>query len=92
MERVRDQIRLVSLIDEIICKEAISAAANKYENVAKIEELAPKAEKILAEAGCNFGASLHTFTSNWKITKACIASILLMVYETRITGTKSNKD
>ena len=56
-----------------------------------MEELAPKAAKPLAEAGYTVGASPHEFTSSWKITKVCIASILSVVYKTICADTKSNK-
>ena len=57
-----------------------------------MKELAPTTEKVLIEAGYNVGANLGEFTSNGTITKECIASILLVVYETIILDAKAKKD
>ena len=55
------------------------------------KKLAPKSEKLLVEVGYTVGASTHEFTSSQNITKAYIASILLVVHETRTADTKSKK-
>ena len=57
-----------------------------------MKELAPTAAKLLIEAGYTVGANLDEFNSGRTITKGCIASMLLVVYETIILDAKAKKD
>ena len=57
-----------------------------------MKQLAPTAAKLLIEAGYTVGADLGEFTSGRTITKGCIASMLLVVYEKIISDAKANKD
>ena len=57
-----------------------------------MKELAPKVTNILIEAGYTVGANLGEFISGRTITKGCIASMILVVYETIISDTKAKKD
>ena len=57
-----------------------------------MKKLAPTAAKVLIEAGYTVGANLGEFTSGRTITKGCIASMLLVVYETIIPDAKAKKE
>ena len=49
-------------------------------------------QNLLIEAGSTVGANLGEFTSGRTITKGCIASMLLVVYEKIISDAKAKKD
>ena len=48
MDRVRDKLQLVSSIDEIIRKDAITAAAKKDEHASKTKKACAKIRKTLS--------------------------------------------
>ena len=56
-----------------------------------MKELAPTAEKLLIEAGYTVGANIGEFTSGRTIIKGCVASMILVVYETIISDSKAKK-
>ena len=56
-----------------------------------MKELAPIAAKLLIEDGYTVGTDLGVFTSGRTIRKGCITSMLLVVYEKRISYAKEKK-
>ena len=57
-----------------------------------MKDLAPTAANFLIGDVYIVGADLGEFTSGRNITKGCIAYMLLVVYETRISDAKAKKD
>ena len=57
----------------------------------KIKELAPTSGKFLVNATYSAFDNISEITKSQKITKSCIAYLLLVVYNTCISDTKANK-
>ena len=85
-------LRLVASISEIKQIEDTASAERKYKHATKMKELAPTAAKLLIEAGYTVGADLGEFASGRTITKGCITSMILVVYEKIILDSKAKKD
>ena len=66
-------------------------AERKDKHATKMKELAPTAAKLLIEARYTVGANLGELTSGRTITNGCIASMLLVIYETIISYAKAKK-
>ena len=92
MTRLENMLQLVASVSEIKGIEGAASAERKDKNATKMKELAPTSETLLIEAGYIVGANLGEFTSGRTITKECIASMLLVVYETIISDAKEKKD
>ena len=71
--------------------EGATSSKSKDKHTTKMKELATTVAKLLIEAGYTVGADLGEFTSGRTITKGCIASMLLVVYETIMLDAKANK-
>ena len=82
-------LRLVASTSDVKRIEGAASAERMDKHATKMKEVAPTAEKLLIEAGYNVGANIGEFNSGQTITKGCIASMLLLVYETIISDAKA---
>ena len=86
-----NMLRLVYSISEIKWIEDAASVERRDNHATKMKEIAPTAAKILIEDGYTVGTDLGEFTSGQTIRKGCITSMLLVVYEKRISYAKEKK-